>query len=54
MREREIRDGYDYLCTHVDDLKIVVAKQPEQWKDRIALSFLLKSIGPPSHYLGND
>ncbi len=28
MREREIQDGYNYLCTHVNDFKIVVAKQP--------------------------
>ena len=53
MRERETCDGYDYMCTHVDDFKIV-AKTPERWKDRISASFLLKSIGPPSYYLGND
>ena len=53
MRERETKDGYDYLCTHVDDFKIV-ARQPDRWKERISAAFLLKSIGPPSYYLGND
>ena len=53
MRARETCDGYDYLCTHVDDFKIV-AKEPERWKDKISAAFLLKSIGPPSYYLGND
>jgi hypothetical protein len=53
MRLREMKDGYDYICTHVDDFKIV-AKEPEWWRDQISSSFLLKSIGPPSYYLGND
>ena len=53
MREREAKDGYDYICTHVDDFKIV-AKDPERWKSLISAAFLLKSIGPPAYYLGND
>lgn len=53
MREREERDGYDYVCTHVDDFKIV-ARDPNRWKDQIAAAFLLKSVGPPAYYLGND
>ena len=53
MREREEKDGYDYICTHVDDFKIV-ARDPERWKSHISAVFLLKSIGPPSYYLGND
>ena len=53
MRPREERDGYDYICTHVDDFKIV-ARDPERWKSHISAAFLLKSIGPPSYYLGND
>ena len=47
MRVREEQDGYDYVCTHVDDFKIV-AKDPERWKSLISVTFLLKSIGPPS------
>jgi hypothetical protein len=43
----EMKDSYDYICTHVDDFKIV-AKEPEQCRDQISSSFLLKSIGPPS------
>jgi hypothetical protein len=53
MREREEKDGYDYICTHVDDFKIV-ARDPERWKSHISAAFLLKSVGPPSYYLGND
>ncbi|KAI2510964.1 Reverse transcriptase (RNA-dependent DNA polymerase) [Fragilaria crotonensis] len=53
MREREEHDGYDYVCTHVDDFKIV-ARDPDRWKDQIAAAFLLKSVGPPAYYLGND
>ena len=53
MRKREEEDGYDYICTHVDDFKIV-ARDPERWKAHISGAFMLKSIGPPSYYLGND
>ena len=54
MRAREEGDGYDYICTHVDDFKIV-ARDPNRWKLHISAAFLLKSIGPPSaYYLGND
>lgn len=53
MRKRESEDGYDYICTHVDDFKIV-ARDPERWKAHISGAFLLKSIGPPAYYLGND
>ena len=53
MRLREERDGYDYICTHVDDFKIV-ARLPERWLEQIASVFLLKECGAPSYYLGND
>jgi hypothetical protein len=53
MRLREEADGYDYICTHVDDFK-VVARNPQRWVDEISAVFLLKSVGPPSYYLGND
>ena len=52
IRPREEHDGYDYICNHVDDFKIV-ARDPERWKSHISVEFLLKSIGPPSYYLGN-
>jgi hypothetical protein len=39
-------DGYDYICTHVDDFKIV-AREPERWQMHISAAVLLKSIGPP-------
>ena len=37
----------------MDDFKIV-ARDPERWKTLISAAFLLKSIGPPAYYLGND
>ena len=45
MRKRETCDGYDYICTHVDDFKIV-AREPSRWQEQISAAFLLKSVGP--------
>lgn len=53
MRLRETNDGYDYICTHVDDFKIV-AKDPDKWLTKIKERFLVKTSGPPDYYLGND
>jgi len=53
MRLRDTNDGFDYICTHVDDFK-VVAKDPMMWIDRIAGAFLIKEHGPRNYYLGND
>lgn len=53
MRQRETNDGYDYICTHVDDFKIV-AKDADRWMLKIKERFLVKSCGPPDYYLGND
>ena len=53
MRLRDEKDGYDYICTHVDDFK-VVAKEPGMWIERIAGAFLIKEHGPRNYYLGND
>ena len=53
MRLREAQDGYDYICTHVDDFKIV-AKEPMIWIDRLAGAFLIKEHGPRQYYLGNN
>jgi len=53
MRKREENDGYDYLCTHVDDFKIV-ARNPQRWIDAIASKFNLKNAGDPDYYLGNN
>ena len=53
MRLRDDESGYDYICTHVDDFKIV-ARDPQQWMTKIKAIFLVKSEGPPSYYLGND
>lgn len=53
MRMRETDDGYDYICTHVDDFKIV-ARDAKRWSTRISDQFLLKSLEAPKYYLGND
>ena len=45
--------GWDYICIHVDDFKIV-AKDPTIWINRIASIFLNKEHGLHSYYLGND
>ena len=51
MRMRDTKDGYDYICTHVDDFKVVV-HDANMWVDRIASAFLVKSHGPRDYYLG--
>ena len=51
IRLREDKDGYDYVCTHVDDFK-VVAKDPQRWVNAIAGAFQLKCAGAPDYYLG--
>lgn len=44
----------DYICcTHVDDFKIV-AKDCEQYMVELQKVYLIKHIGPPDYYLGND
>ncbi len=51
MRMRDTKDGYAYICTHVDDFK-VVAHDANMWVDRIAFAFLVKSHDPRDYYLG--
>ena len=51
MRVRESDDGYDYICTHVDDFKIV-AKDAFRWLNLIKDQFLVKESGEPDYYLG--
>jgi hypothetical protein len=53
LRMREDDEGYDYVCTHVDDFKIV-AKAPNRWMHKIRSSFLVKSASAPDYYLGNE
>mmetsp|Transcript_18158 Transcript_18158/g.25645 ORF Transcript_18158/g.25645 Transcript_18158/m.25645 type:complete len:514 (+) Transcript_18158:510-2051(+) len=53
MRIRDSRDGYEFICTHVDDFKIV-ASDPDFWMIKIKKEFLVKTSGPPDYYLGND
>jgi hypothetical protein len=53
MRMNDTNTGYCYVCTHVDDFKIV-SKDPDFWMLKIKERFLVKSGGPPDYYLGND
>ena len=53
LRLRDDDTGYDYICTHVDDFKIL-AKDPRHWMDQLKASFVIKADGPPSYYLGCD
>ena len=53
MSMRDANDGFDCICTHVDDFK-VVAIDPNMWVDRIASVFLVKEYGPRNYLLGND
>ena len=53
MRMQEDKTGYDYICTHVDNFKIVACDR-NHWLTQISGVFLLKSTGPPSYYLGNN
>ena len=52
MRLRESEDGYDYICTHVDEFKLV-ARDPERWINMIKGTFVLKNANEPDYYLGN-
>ena len=47
------KTGYDYICTHIDDFK-VVAKKTLIWINMIAFVFLIKENGRRNYYLGND
>ena len=51
MRMREPKDGYDYICTHVDDFK-VVALDANRWCIEMAKKFQLKIVEKPRYYLG--
>ena len=53
MKLRDTNDGYDFICSHVDNFKVVV-KDPDIWIERIASVFLIKEHGPRNYYLGND
>ena len=53
LRLRDKKDGYDYICTHVDDFKII-ARNPGHWMSQIKDKFLVKSAGDPDYYLGNQ
>ena len=41
MRLHDDQDGYDFICTHVDDINVIV-KDQGMWADRITGMFLVK------------
>jgi hypothetical protein len=47
------KKSYEYICTHVDDFMIVV-KDPNSIMKKIQDRFVVKAVGPPDYYLGND
>ena len=51
MRLPDENDGHNYLCTHVDDFK-VVAQDPQQWVNAMAGAFQSKCARTPDYYLG--
>ena len=53
MRKQNGFNGYDYICTHVDDFK-VVAINPTFWCDVFEQCFQLKVVEEPRYYLGSD
>ena len=53
MQLRDEKTIYYYICTHVDDFK-VVAKNSSIWIDRITFVFLIKEHGPRNYYLRNN
>ena len=45
--------GNDYICTHINDFKIV-SDDPEIYFNNIAKVIFVKSHGPQSYYLGKN
>jgi hypothetical protein len=50
---KDMGDTYAYVCTHVDDFKIV-AKDPQSIMLKLQEKYLIKDVHPPRYYLGND
>lgn len=47
-------DGYDFICTHVDDI-LIEAKNPSRYMSQIEQKFALRNIEyNPSYYLGSE
>lgn len=44
---------YNYICTHVDDFKII-ADNPYSYLELISKVLVVKSHGPQQYYLGNN
>ncbi|MGH7955026.1 MAG: reverse transcriptase domain-containing protein, partial [Gloeomargaritales cyanobacterium] len=45
--------GYDYLCTHVDDI-LVLAKEPKQYMDKLSEKYTLRDVKQPDYYLDSS
>ena len=53
MRIHDSKNEYDYICTHMDDFKVVV-KCPDIWIERMASIFFIKEHGTRKYYSRND
>lgn len=53
LKLRADGSGYDYICTHVDDFKIV-AMDPTPYMTALESVYTITGDGAPSYYLGMD
>lgn len=53
IRLRDEKFDYNYMCTYVDDFK-VIAKDTEKLNNGIAKKFQLKEVSEPKYYLGSN
>lgn len=53
LRMHKDGSGYDYIVTHMDDF-MITAKDPHAFMQSIQKTYMVKDIGKPSYYLGND
>ena len=53
IRSNTTKDGYDYICTHVDEF-CIFSKELSMIVDKIKKIYQVKSMSSPSYYLGND
>ena len=53
MYSRDVSDDCNYICTHVDNFK-VIAKDTNMWVDRITSIFLRKECRARIYYLDDD
>ena len=50
---RDKGEYWKYLCVYVDDI-LVMSKRPQEFMDKLQLTFKMKGVGPPTYHLGED